>query len=206
MLAHTTYTLAAKLSSSLNLVLKKVVIASGEYLIGKVRDKSLTIPAMSILRTALNVDRESGSRIPQTMKGAHVQITSSDVVRLRYIPVKATFSITVVVPDSDSSDKLACDLIWFFEEETDTELTVKVIVEGEEVDFPVMVTPAATEGLALSRTRQEEWEGGFFYRVDFDVEVATFILKSETVPFIKTVGIDFKVLDSEVLLDEIDIT
>jgi len=206
MLAHTTYTLAAKLSSSLSLALKKVVIASGDHLIGKVRDKTLTIPAMSILRTTLNVDRESGSRVTQTMKGAHVQITSSDVIRVRYIPVKATFSITVIVPDSDSSDKLDSDLLWFFEEEEDTQLTVKVIVEGEEVDFPVMVAPSATEGLSLSRTRQEEWEEGFLYRVDFDVEVKTFLLKSEIVPLIKTIGVDFRVLDSEVLLDTFDIT
>ena len=206
MLAHTTYTLAAKLSSSLSLALKKVVIASGDHLIGKVRDKTLTIPAMSILRTTLNVDRESGSRVTQTMKGAHVQVTSDDVIRLRYIPVKATFSITVIVPDSDSSDKLDSDLLWFFEEEEDTQLTVKVIVEGEEVDFPVMVAPSATEGLSLSRTRQEEWEEGFLYRVDFDVEVKTFLLKSEIVPLIKTIGVDFRVLDSEVLLDTFDIT
>ena len=214
MLRHTTYTLAAKLAEELDIGLKKVVISSGEYLLGKIRDKmsdtdsDWRIPAMSIFRTNLEADYEAGTRPFRERSGQPFLRPDNSAVVLYTIPVKGSYSFTVLVADIDTAEKTEGNLLWFIEDEEKTQLPIRVTIQGEEVDFPAIQVSPLAGAASLTRARQEEWEGGELYRIEFELTVTTFLLKSEIKPIIRTIGLDYIsqgttiILDSQTILAE----
>jgi hypothetical protein len=203
MLHITTLTLAAKISQELDIGINKVVIASGDYILGKIksRDESYTLPAMSIFRSGLSPNYEPGDRPFAARSGDHYQKGDTSAIMLYVIPVIGTYSINVITPDLDSAEKVEGNIIWFVEDEKKSVLPIKVTIEGEEAELPVEVS--ATAGTtSLSRAVQEEWEGtGRLYRIEFDLSVNTYLLKSEIKPIIRTIGLEYKYFGSEIILE-----
>jgi len=206
MLAHTTITLGAKVAKELDIGIQKVVIASGDHILGKIKDRddTLTPPALSIFRTSLAVNRESGTRVFRERSGIPVQKGDRTALVLYTIPVLAGYSLSLIVPDVDVLDKAEANLLWFVEDEEKTQLPIRVTLDGEEVDLPgIQVTPETAGGASLSRSRQEEWEGGRLYKIDFDLSVNTYIVKSEINPVIRTIGLRYTLQETEILLADI---
>lgn len=205
MLSVTTTTLAARINKILNLNLRKVNICSGDYLFGKLQEKGIVdkLPAVAIERTNLQIERDNRHRLIAGTRGLilNTDITSGKASKLSVLPILITYSITIIVRGRDQRDKVETDLLWFLEDGKEKQLDVPIVIDGTEGIMPIEISTSSSQNASISLNRKESWEEYKSYRIDFDLDVKSFLIKHDSIPIITNV--QWKISDNnEVILAE----
>lgn len=195
MIAHTTATLGAKLAKALNIKIRQVVLAPPDQIFGKLKERRLTdkIPALAIDRKGISINRENVIRSVAARKGFSLsnRPQEGELKILHCLPVKVPYEIGVFAGDRDALDRAEGNLLWFLEESSGN-VEVRVEMSGIEFTLPVQVSPALlTETFDIER--EEEWEKSKLFKMNFSLEVATFLLRSSLKPTI--LEINYKLVE-----------
>jgi hypothetical protein len=246
MITHTTYTLATKLSRTLDIGLKRVAVCNGDHLLGRLKEKGYTqkdgkeyksgkeggedidikhggkfffkdrepseqqrefgfkeyLPAMSIIKNTVTINKER-TRIQAARMGMFIDANMElgIATKIHIIPVIVNYNITVLFQDSEMLDSAEMNLIWALESGAFTQLPVKLVVSGKEVELPCTISPSA-RGVEFSRNYEYSWEAAKLYRTDLAFDVYTFLVRSHDVPIIKYAN--YKTfIDEDILLGEL---
>lgn len=201
MLGYTTLALAAKLQSEIDIDFgRKVVISSGEYLKGKAGDKGvLQLPAMSLLRTSAVIAR---SRMPRGTVGRYgltLQKEGSISTIIRMIPVNVTYDITIITPDTESTEKVTTSLIWMYATPKNLLLPVKMSIEGTEQIFDVIISDESAFTNSVATVKQEEWDGGIMFTTTFDLLVHSYVLDTATRKLVTKIDLGFRDMSGQLI-------
>jgi hypothetical protein len=203
MIAHTTATLGAKLAKALNIKIKQVVLAPPSQILGKLKERGLKekIPAMAIDRKGISINRENVIRSTASRKGFSLsdRPQEGELKVLHCLPVKVPYEVGVFTGDRDALDRAEGNLLWFLEEGSGN-LDVQVEMSGIEFTLPIQMSPTLlTETFDIER--DEEWEKAKVFRMNFNLEVTTFLLRSSLKPTI--LKIDYKLVqENDIVLVE----
>jgi hypothetical protein len=195
MLSHTTATLGGKLAKALDINIKQVILAPVDQIFGRLKDRDLTekIPAMAVDRKGLSINRENIIRSVAARKGFPIAGSpdEGEIKILHCLPIKVPFEVGIFSNERDALDRAESNLLWFLEE-SGGDIDVKVEMSGIEFTLPIQIAPSVlTESFDVER--EEEWEVAKIFKMNFTLEVKTFLLRSSLKPTI--LDVHYKMID-----------
>jgi hypothetical protein len=205
MITHTTATLSAKLAKGLGLDLKRVAICSGDHLLGKIKEKGFkeheVYPAMSVMRTGMSINKDNVCRSVVARKGMKLSVDKTEgyAQMVHCLPILLPYSISIFYADSNELDKTEANFLWFMEDGKNTQLPILIEIDGQQLALPIEIKPPSARDVVLTRTKEEQWESAKCYRLDIELEVTSFSIRTSVKPII--LEIDYKILeDNEILI------
>ncbi len=204
MIHPTTLQLIATLQHNLDIGLRYGALSTGDELIGKIKDKLFTkdaetkevdraelrkiIPALAVKKTTIKMNPGQQARALQHGMIAHMEpdLTTYGV---KVLPIIITFDCTIICPSEEVSDKTIGELFWFL---NGTDTSFNVGLEIRAIDKPIEITcqiqPDSFQGTSLSDENIAYADGGVSTKVEFELEVSSYLLRRMTEEPITTIN------------------
>jgi hypothetical protein len=196
MIGYTTLALASKLRYVLNLDMKQVAICSGDYLKGKiiVGEDIPSVPAMSLLPTTIAINRNRPIRGPAARKGIVIRKdkTSGDAIRLKLIPLDLSYSVTILINDTDKLNDISTKLVWFFYTPSSLVIPITLSIYDVEETLEIIISDETAFNSPVEKIKQEEWDGGVMFRIDMSFLVYSYSIDPEHRKLISVVNAEYK--------------
>lgn len=192
MIRPTSLYLIKNLQSIFGFDLQKGAFESADGLIGKINEKIVDvqdradvprmmqrlIPALGVNKTNIKLNPDISVRALKKPMILYQDSDSGKTYGVQTLPIIITYACTIIVADIEQSEQAIGDLFWYFTG-GNTSFAVPIDIRGlsEEINITCQIRPDTFQGTSPSEENTPIWEGGKATKVEWEMEVSTFLFK-----------------------------